>query len=92
MKDCIDEGEKFVIQCVLEIDCIEGPITCPNAVNSAYSNQIWMQAYPRDIILSDTKFMLQVYNPMPRLFPGMEFFTVLLLSTIFGFPERHIVC
>jgi len=41
IKDSIVEGKKFEIECPLEIDHHEAPITCPNAVHSAYPGWTW---------------------------------------------------
>jgi hypothetical protein len=44
IKDCVVEGEKFALECPLEIDRGEALITCPNAVYSAYPKRTWTLA------------------------------------------------
>jgi hypothetical protein len=44
IKDYIVEGEKFAIECHLDIDPSEALITYPNAVYSAYPERTWTLA------------------------------------------------
>jgi hypothetical protein len=84
IKDINLKGKKIAIECPLEIDHSEVPITCPNAENSANQTPTSILALPCKIIVPQTMFMHGVYYLWPSVFACMEYWDVSDVSTIFS--------